>query len=290
MQLIWIAGPSGRMRSWTLRRAHVLGALSLAILLPMAGTLGNVLWRWYGGQEQVQLQAQQQEQLHDINSRLTQMVAQVQLLEQQKSDMLRLLGARVSTEEAPAGKGSLGFQGGPFKLLMGVGLQDDPWAATEHEINTHTTWVRRLNRQWQKEQAQLQAMPLSFPLASGYDISSEFGARQDPFTGMGALHEGLDFTADPGTPVLATASGWVVRAGYAGAYGQMVELDHGKGYVTRYAHMRKLLVREGAQVQRGDPVGELGNTGRSTGAHLHYEIRYRGQAINPQTPLMAWNR
>ena len=70
----------------------------------------------------------------------------------------------------------------------------------------------------------------------------------------------------------------------------MVELDHGKGYVTRYAHMRKLLVREGAQVQRGDPVGELGNTGRSTGAHLHYEIRYRGQAINPQTPLMAWNR
>ena len=289
MQLIWISGPSGRMRSWTLRRAHVFGALFLAIMLPMTSTMGNVLWRWWGGQEQVELQAQHQEQLHDINSRLAQMVAQVQLLEQQKKDMLRLLGARVSSEEAPAGKGSLRFQGGPLKLLMGIDLRNDPWATTQHELSAHTDWLHRLNDQWQKEQAQLVAMPLAMPLSSGYEISSEYGARQDPFTGMGAMHEGLDFTADLGTPVLATAPGRVVRAGHVGAYGQMVEVDHGNGYVTRYAHMRKLLVTQGASVQRGDAVGELGNTGRSTGAHLHYEIRYRGQAINPQTPLIAWN-
>lgn len=290
MQLIWISGPSGRMRSWTLGRAHVYWVLSLALMLPMTGTLGNVLWRWYGGHEQVQLQAQQQEQLHDINSRLAKMVAQVQLLEQQKTEMLRLLGARVSPEEAPSGKGSLRFQGGPFKLLMGVDRQDDPWAHTQQELNTHTAWVQRLNRQWQKEQEQLEAMPFSLPLSDGFEISSGFGARQDPFTGTRAMHEGLDFIADLGAPVRATAPGRVVRAGHAGAYGQLVEIDHGHGYVTRYAHMRKLLVREGGQVRRGDPVGELGNTGRSTGAHLHYEIRYQGRTLDPEKPLLAWNR
>ena len=123
MQLIWISGPSGRMRSWTLQRGHVFLALALAVSLPMVGTLGNLAWRWYSGQEQVAVQAQQQELLHDINSRLAQMVVQVQLLEQQKSDMLSLLGARVKPEEAPAGKGSLRFQGGPLKLLMRVGVR-----------------------------------------------------------------------------------------------------------------------------------------------------------------------
>jgi murein DD-endopeptidase MepM/ murein hydrolase activator NlpD len=290
MQLIWISGPSGRMRSWTLQRGHVFWALSLAVSLPMVGTLGNLAWRWYSGQEQVAVQAQQQELLHDINSRLAQMVVQVQLLEQQKSDMLRLLGARVKPEEAPAGKGSLRFQGGPLKLLMRVGVQEDPWAQTESELNAHTAWMRRLNRLWQHEQVQLEAMPLSLPLTEEHEISSEFGARQDPFTDMGALHEGLDFTADLGSPVLATAPGRVVRADRSGAYGLMVELDHGNGYVTRYAHLRKLLVAQGNSVERGQSVGELGNTGRSTGAHLHYEIRYRGQAINPKTPLIAWNR
>ena len=290
MQLIWISGPSGQMRSWTLRRAHVVGALLVAVMLPMTGTLGNVLWRWQGGQAQVELHAQQQEQLHDINSKLAQMVAQVQMLEQQKNDMLRMLGARVAQEEAPAGKGSLRFQGGPFKLLTGVDRQLDPWSHTEQELSSHSAWARRIQRQWQKEQAALQALPVSWPLQEGFEISSDFGARQDPFTGIGALHEGLDFTADVGTPVRATAPGRVVRAAYAGAYGQLVEIDHGNDYTSRYAHMRKVLVRVGDHVQRGEPVGELGNTGRSTGAHLHYEIRFRGQAINPEKPLMAWKR
>lgn len=284
MQLIWISGPSGRMRSWTLRRAHALWALALAMVLPMTATLGGALWRWYGGQVQVQ----QREQLHDINSQLAQMVAQVQLMEQQKNSMLRLLGARVSAEDAPTSQGSLRFQGGPFKLLMGS--PEDPWAHTEQELSMNTAWASRLNRQWHKQQALLENVPVVWPLQEGFELSSDFGARQDPFTGMGAMHEGLDFRAEVGASVRATAPGRVVRAGFAGAYGQLVELDHGRGYVTRYAHLRKLLVNEGQLVQRGDPVGELGNTGRSTGAHLHYEIRYRDQAINPEKPLIAWGR
>jgi murein DD-endopeptidase MepM/ murein hydrolase activator NlpD len=290
MQLIWIAGPSGRMRSWTLRRAHVLWALAFALLLPLGVAMGGLVVPWLGGQAQVELQVQQQERLHDINSKLAQMVAQVQVLEQQKNDLARMLGARTSPQEAPMGKSGLRFQGGPFKLLMGEDRERDPWAYTGHEIDSHVAWAKRLSSEWQREQVSLQRMPLAWPLTHDFEISSEFGARQDPFTGVGALHEGLDFVAPAGTPVQATAAGRVVHAGPTGAYGQMIEIDHGQGYTTRYAHLRKLVVREGEKIEKGAVVGELGNTGRSTGAHLHYEIRHLGRAIDPETPLVAWNR
>lgn len=112
-------------------------------------------------------------------------------------------------------------------------------------------------------------------------LNSGFGSRRDPITGEGAFHPGLDISTRRNEPVLATASGIVVHSGWAGDYGQMVEIDHGTGYRTVYGHLGSILVREGQRVQRGERVGLVGSTGRATGPHLHYEVRQGDRILNP---------
>ncbi|MBA3446206.1 MAG: M23 family metallopeptidase [Pseudaminobacter sp.] len=123
-------------------------------------------------------------------------------------------------------------------------------------------------------------LPISNP-APGRSISSTFGVRKDPILGTPALHSGMDFRAPVGLPALATAAGKIVKAGWNGGYGRMVEIDHGGGLTTRYAHLSKIEVKEGQSVAGGDIVGKVGSSGRSTGPHLHYEIRRHGDAIDP---------
>jgi murein DD-endopeptidase MepM/ murein hydrolase activator NlpD len=122
-------------------------------------------------------------------------------------------------------------------------------------------------------------MPSSAPVEG--PVGSGFGFRSDPFTGRAALHTGLDFPADVGTPIVAAAGGVVLSAGPHPQYGQMVELDHGNGLVTRYAHTSKMLVKQGDLIRRGQKIAEVGNTGRSTGPHLHFEVLVEGVQQNP---------
>lgn len=112
-------------------------------------------------------------------------------------------------------------------------------------------------------------------------MASGYGYRSDPIYGTSKFHEGMDFSAPPGTHVHATGNGRVISAGWNSGYGNLVEIDHGYGYVTRYAHLSKMHVRPGQTVARGDLIGEVGNTGKSTGPHLHYEVRLRGEPQNP---------
>lgn len=123
-------------------------------------------------------------------------------------------------------------------------------------------------------------LPLANP-AAGRSISSTFGVRTDPLIGTPALHSGMDFRAPYGAPARATAAGIVTKAGWNGGYGRMVEIDHGGGFTTRYAHLSKVLVTPDQKVVAGDEVGEVGSSGRSTGAHLHYEVRRDGEAVDP---------
>jgi murein DD-endopeptidase MepM/ murein hydrolase activator NlpD len=127
---------------------------------------------------------------------------------------------------------------------------------------------------------QLQSMPSIRPVDSGY-ISSTFGRRRDPFTGRISRHEGVDFSTRKGSRVFATADGVVRFAGYDGAYGYTVEIDHGNGIVTRYCHNAKLQVAKGEHIKRGDVISYVGNTGRSSGPHLHYEVRVNGNLQDP---------
>ncbi len=126
----------------------------------------------------------------------------------------------------------------------------------------------------------LESTPSIRPIKGGY-ISSSFGYRPDPFTGKRRFHHGLDISANRGTPVYATAKGVVRNCFYNGGYGRVIQIDHGNGYTTIYAHLNKYQVKAGQQVDRGEVIGEVGNTGRSTGPHLHYEIRKYQQKKNP---------
>lgn len=128
-------------------------------------------------------------------------------------------------------------------------------------------------------------MPSTHPVDG--PIGSGFGFRSDPFTGRPALHTGLDFPADPGTPIVAAAGGVVLSAGPHPQYGLLVELDHGNGLVTRYAHTSRMLVKQGDLVKRGQRIAEVGNTGRSTGPHLHFEVLVEGVQQNPARFLQA---
>ncbi|HEY5133130.1 MAG TPA: M23 family metallopeptidase [Candidatus Krumholzibacteriaceae bacterium] len=132
----------------------------------------------------------------------------------------------------------------------------------------------------EKEKEIRSGTPSVRPLRGGF-LSSRFGRRMDPFTGTVMLHPGLDYRARTGTPVLSTASGVVSQTGRDGGYGLMIELDHGNGFKTRYAHLSKILVNRGQKVKRGEIIGFVGNTGHSTGSHLHYEVLFRQMHRDP---------
>jgi murein DD-endopeptidase MepM/ murein hydrolase activator NlpD len=141
---------------------------------------------------------------------------------------------------------------------------------------------------WQSDLGRLDLLPTALPLSGDFLLSSSFGVRADPLTHLPSMHEGIDFVAPIGTPVLATAAGVVLRAEFSGAYGNMVEVVHADGFVTRYAHLKTIQVKPQDVIERHDAVGTLGNTGRSTGPHLHYEVIYKGRAMHPAKALGAW--
>ena len=132
-------------------------------------------------------------------------------------------------------------------------------------------------------------VPTRQPVSVG-NVGSLFGWRIDPFTGSSALHTGLDFQADQGTPILAAAGGVVVTQEFHSAYGNMIEVDHGNDLITRYAHASKTLVKKGDLIKRGQIIAEVGNTGRSTGAHLHFEVLVQRIPQDPQKFLAAGSK
>jgi murein DD-endopeptidase MepM/ murein hydrolase activator NlpD len=131
------------------------------------------------------------------------------------------------------------------------------------------------------DSAKKKLIPTMLPVEGGW-YSSNFGWRIDPFTGQRAFHEGIDVMAETGTPIYAAAGGVVIFAGRHPQYGNMIEIDHGNGLITRYAHASKLLVKVGDLVVRGVQIGKVGKTGRATGSHLHFEVRRHGAPVNPK--------
>jgi murein DD-endopeptidase MepM/ murein hydrolase activator NlpD len=133
----------------------------------------------------------------------------------------------------------------------------------------------------------LVAVPVRKPVVGEVDMSSPFGMRMDPFLGRPAIHTGIDLRGDSGEPARATATGRVTIAGREGGYGNLVEINHGNGLATRYGHLSEIHVKVGQTVRIGEVVGKIGSTGRSTGPHLHYETRIKGEAVDPQKFLRA---
>ena len=133
----------------------------------------------------------------------------------------------------------------------------------------------------------VEKLPFGMPVQSSFRFTSGFGYRNDPKGAGRRMHEGTDFAASSGTPIYATADGTVVHAGWQSGYGRLIKIQHSFGLETRYAHLSQIRVNVGDRVSRGDRIGDMGNSGRSTGTHLHYEVRSGGAATNPMTYIRA---
>lgn len=147
------------------------------------------------------------------------------------------------------------------------------------------TTFKALFNSWKKLD-QLQdgviAIPSDKPIKTNASFTSAFGVRSDPFRGSAAMHPGIDLAGPIGTPIYATADGTVLRSGWnSGGYGNLIEIEHGRGITTRFGHLSAILVSSGQHITRGQLIGRMGSTGRSTGSHLHYEVRIDGRAVNP---------
>ncbi|MEO8142822.1 MAG: M23 family metallopeptidase [Betaproteobacteria bacterium] len=161
-------------------------------------------------------------------------------------------------------------------------------ALLSRQMENRTDQLGVLEAQLFEQAVKKKAMPTMMPVSAPFNASG-FGYRIDPFTGQQAMHEGIDFITDTGTPVVAAAGGVVQFAGFHPQYGNMIDIDHGNDLVTRYAHLSRVLAKEGDVLQRGRRIADSGNTGRSTGPHLHFEVRFRGAAQNPSRFLLATN-
>jgi murein DD-endopeptidase MepM/ murein hydrolase activator NlpD len=185
------------------------------------------------------------------------------------SNVLEDAGLKVGIEDSKQGIG------GPLVPI------DNP-AQFETKVKELDEAIDLLDRM----KSEARRLPIANP-SPGHSVSSTFGVRKDPLLGTPAMHAGIDFRAPMGSDARVTAAGTVISAGWNGGYGRMVEVRHAGGFSTRYGHLSKILVKEGQQLSAGDVVGKVGSSGRSTGPHLHYEVRRNGDALNPVRFLKA---
>jgi len=168
---------------------------------------------------------------------------------------------------------------------MALRLVDSRLDQVDQQVNAQESNIRELNEYFAEETALLTSIPSLRPTRSRL-LTSRFGMRVDPYTNQEVMHKGLDFAAEHGSGVVAPANGTVVFAGNRGNYGKTLVVDHGFGLQTHYAHLSSYQVTAGQKVKRGQMIASVGNTGRTTGAHLHYEVRYRGIPQDPSRYIL----
>ncbi|TMH83870.1 MAG: M23 family metallopeptidase [Betaproteobacteria bacterium] len=306
MHIILVSSKLAKSRSWTLTNRHLIaGALLMAVLL-FSLTLA-LFWITVRHATEFKLplldslvssaqEAQRRKTEEFLRENLNAMAVK---LGQMQAQLMRLdaLGERLSTlaglkpgefrfNEAPGRGGALSSIP-PKDLSMAEFNRQLDQLSRQMENRSDSLGI--LESQLFDAKVKKKLMPTIPPVDAAYSASS-YGWRIDPFNGMLAMHEGVDFPVDIGTPVFAAAGGVVIYSGPHPQYGFLVEIDHGNDFTTRYAHCSRVLVREGEVVQRGSKIAESGSTGRATGPHLHFEVRYRSVAQNPIRFLQATAR
>jgi murein DD-endopeptidase MepM/ murein hydrolase activator NlpD len=201
------------------------------------------------------------------------------------------VGGGIATEPATSGMGPIGkIAGGEGRMIAdgdakAVAVEQDPDLLKsldnlDKKVKAQEQEARALKSYFEDQQALLASAPSIWPVRGW--VTSDFSVRLDPYTGERVMHEGIDVAASSGTPVRAPSDGTVVFSGLEGGYGHVLVIDHGYGLKTRYGHLLRIDVKVGEKVKRGQFVAAVGNSGRSTGPHLHYEVRVNGVADNPR--------
>jgi murein DD-endopeptidase MepM/ murein hydrolase activator NlpD len=304
VQIILISDRLAKARSVTLSSRHLAATTLVALLIVIAAT---TLLYWltlrYAADmripaiEHIVLSAQEaeaerarefvQQNLNAMAVKLGEMQAQITRLDALGERLSSSAGIRLQEfrlSETPGLGGAAPTLMPPQNLSLGD--FSEKLDELSRSLETRKDMMGVLEAQLFEQAVRKRMVPTMMPVKAPYNASG-FGRRVDPFTGQWAMHEGIDFLAEMGSPIVAAADGVIVFAGFHPQYGYMVDIDHGNDLVTRYAHCSKLLVKEGDVVQRGHKIGEVGSTGRSTGPHLHFEVRYRGAAQNPSKFLVS---
>lgn len=224
-----------------------------------------------------------QQNIDALAVKLGQIQAQMMRVEALSERVATMTGVKTKDLEsgkAPGRGGALTAESRPLNLAELNSAVDD----VSKRIDQRTDQLQQVEFDLISNSVRSKLLPSSQPLQDGF-VGSSFGVRIDPFTGRSTRHDGIDFSAPPGTPIRAAAAGVVVAAELHPAYGNMVDVDHGNKLVTRYAHAQRLLVKQGDIVKQGQVLAEVGTTGRSTGPHLHFEVRVDSEAIDPRRYL-----
>ena len=306
MQVILISSRLAKARSMTLSLRHVLATATLALVV-LAGLTGVTYWlslRFAVDLKiplvhQLVLAAQQnetersrefmQQNLNAMAVKIGEMQAQLSRLDALGERLSALAGIKPGEfrfSETPGLGGAQSTTMPPQNLTLTQ--FNDKVASLSRQMENRTDQLGVLEAQLFEQAVKKKAMPTMMPVSAPFNASG-FGYRIDPFSGQQAMHEGIDFITDVGTPVVAAAGGVIQFAGFHPQYGNVIDIDHGNDLVTRYAHLSKVLVKEGDMLQRGRRIADSGNTGRSTGPHLHFEVRFHGAAQNPSRFLLAAN-
>jgi len=310
LNIILVSGAHARARTITLDWRHwLVGGLALVVAFIVFTLLFNFLTlKWAAAVHHPWLQAmvladQREESQRNLEKVQGHLDAMAMRLGELQARVLRLdgLGERLAksaglkpqelpssiadpADDATPDPQAAPGRGGPVSSLPARSFTEDEFqkmlANLSAEVNLRTDQYGVLEALLIQDSANRKFLPTHEPIPEHW-YSSNFGYRVDPFTGRRTFHEGIDFPANVGTTVTAAASGKVIFADVHPEYGKMVDIDHGNGLVTRYAHASRLLVKVGDLVLRGQPIAQVGTTGRSTGPHLHYEVRLNGTPQNP---------
>jgi len=297
-----VSARTGRVRQFDLteNRTLIIGAAATLLLVTVIFFSGIQLGRFIAGPLQgEQLARDLQEQRMAIDATRQQVQGKVDALAKRvgtlNAHLLRLdaLGRRI-TDLADLDRGEFDFDappptGGPEGGEVEGGSVAVPELAStldalELQLQDRDRQLVVLENLMAMRELGERIIPGGLPLIGGW-ISSHYGYRSDPFTGHRALHRGVDFAGRPGTRIVSVAPGVVSYAGYKAGYGYVVEITHPTGYLTRYGHNSRNLVRSGQMVQKGDAVAVIGSTGRSTGTHVHFEVERDGKVLNPSRYL-----
>lgn len=280
---------SGVVRRLTISLRTIAAIVTAVLMLPVLIGLGAI---WSGGLERHQLEAMNTAlQIENGNYRETtgELTTQIQSLE----DVLDELGARSKLDpaqaramaklpavvKARAAGGSSTTAAISNVISTSFTSPEDTFGVLRTLLQGLESRLRNVRKDVERQEALAAATPSIWP-AHGW-LTGTFGGRSDPLTGEPGFHQGLDISTEKGQPIFATADGRVESASYTGDYGNLIVLRHDFGLATRYGHLSRFNVKPGATVHRGDVIGFVGSTGRSTGAHLHYEIVANGKLINP---------
>jgi len=297
VNIILVSNTLAKTRNVSLNGAHLLVTaaifLALFIMAVLAaeyaivrfqpGRISNEMRAWLASaqnHEQQKQQAYLRESLDTMAISLGQMQARLLRLDSLGTRLVKVAGMKpqeIDFSQLPA-------QGGAY---VPAGQQDVTLTSMNQQLGSLSSLMTdrgdklaALETLLQQDRLRKKMLNTIQPVSSGW-FSSNFGWRVDPFTGKSAMHEGVDYVVPEGTPIHAAASGIVVYAGMHPDFGNLVEIDHGNDIVTRYAHASKLMVEVGQLVKRGQLISLVGSTGRSTGNHLHFEVRFKGLAQNP---------